>query len=176
MKKMKKLSSIALAFMMSLSVVGGLSTSATALGLTDILEAGKGHLKDLGDRWSHEDSYVSGTTVASSGFRSDDVGRDAIHWADGTASLVMDDSGRWYIQLQDDFVTGPAPDLYIYVAERKVYDESSFWAANPVELSKLESGSGAQYYSVAAPGDHLEVIIWCKRFGAFIGATTVWNS
>ena len=173
--KLKKFS-IALAFMMSLSAVGGLSTSAMALGLTDILEAGKGHLKDLGDRWSHEDVYISGETIATSGFRSDDSGRDSIHWADGTASLVRDASGNWYVQLGDDFVTGPAPDLYIYVADRKVYDESSFWAADRVELSKLDSGSGAQYYSVDAPGEHLELVIWCKRFGAFIGATTLWKS
>lgn len=158
---------------LSLFLVGGLSTSAMALDWTAPLDALRGHVQDLNERLNHEDSYVSGTTVASSGFRSDDSGRDSIHWADGTSHLIRDASGNWYVQLDDDFVTGPAPDLYIYVADRKVYDESSFWSSNHVELSKLASGSGAQYYSVDAPGEHLELVIWCKRFGAFIGATTL---
>lgn len=166
---------IALSFMMSLSVVGGLSTSATALGLTDILEAGKGHLKDLGDRWNHEDNYISGDVISTSEFRDSDVGRDFIHWANGSVQLV-DMGDAIFIQLGSDFESGPAPDLYIYVADRKVVDEGSFWDSNKVEVSKLQSGSGAQFYELPvdiAAEDHIEVVIWCKRFGAFIGAATL---
>ena len=138
----------------------------------DTIDAIRGHIDDVEDRINHEDVYVSGDTVTTSKFRDTDVGRDTIHWADGTASIISNDDG-WYLQLHDDFVTGPAPDLYVYLAEQKVYDEGSFWAANPVELSKLSSGSGAQYYMLQDPVDSVEVIIWCKRFGAFIGATTL---
>ena len=54
-------------------------------------------------------------------------------------------------------------------------DEGSFWDANVVEVSKLESGSGAQYYELPVnfeDEDHVEIVIWCKRFGAFMGAAT----
>jgi len=174
---MKK-SLIALAFMMSLSAVGGLSTSATALGLTDILEAGKGHLKDLGDRWKHEDEYIGGIEINSADFREDDPGRDPIHWADGTASLVdMGDSV--FIQLDDNFRSGPAPDLYLYVANQRVYDERSFWDAETIEVAKLKSGSGAQFYELPVDlnsENHIELVVWCKRFGAYIGAVTLWKS
>ena len=140
---------------------------------TDAFDAITGHVEDINDRLNHEDTYVSGDAVAISRFRDTDVGRDAIHWADGTVSIVSDDDGKWFVQLHSDFNTGPAPDLYIYLAERKVYDEGSFWAADPVELAKLSSGSGAQHYELTGPVDVVEVIIWCKRFGAFIGAATL---
>lgn len=172
---MKKMNSFVLALSLILSAVAIPHTSVMALGLTDILEAGKGHLKDLTGRLTHEDSYIDGDTINSSEFRKDDIGRDGIHWANGVASLVdMGDSV--FIQLHDDFTTGPAPDLYIYVADRRVYDEGSFWGANTVEVSELMSGSGAQYYELPVDymsEDHIEVVIWCKRFGAFIGAVTL---
>lgn len=140
---------------------------------TDTIDAIRGHIDDVESRINHEDTFVSGDTIATSRFRDTDVGRDAIHWADGSVSIIRDANDKWFIQLHTDFNTGPAPDLYIYLAERKVYDESSFWAADPVELSKLSAGSGAQYYELKGPVDSIEVIIWCKRFGAFIGATTL---
>ena len=172
---LKKLS-IALAFMMSLSAVGGLSTSAMALGFSDLLEAGKGHIKDLGDRWNHEDMYIDGDEQATAMFRDDDIGRDVAHWTDGTVSITRTSDGADFIQFHDDFANGLAPDLYVYVADRKVVDEGSFWDANVVEVSKLESGSGAQYYELPVnfeDEDHVEIVIWCKRFGAFMGAASV---
>ena len=171
---LKKLS-IALAFMMSLSAVGGLSTSAMALGFSDLLEAGKGHIKDLGDRWSHDDQFIAGDTISTAEFRDDDIGRDAAHWTDGTVRLV-DTGDSVFIQFEEDFDNGLAPDLYVYVADEEVVDEASFWGANTVEVNKLVSGSGAQYYELPVnleDEDHVEVVIWCKRFGAFMGAATV---
>ena len=174
---MKTANLTALVFTLSLSLAAIQPTSAMALGLTDLLEAGKGHLRDLGDRLTHDDEYAKGDVVSTSEFRNDDVGRDAVHWANGGLSLVADDDDdEYYIQLNSDFRTGPAPDLYIYIAGSKVVDEASFWAAKPLEISKLESGSGAQFYELPEHIDvseHVEVIIWCKRFGAFIGAATL---
>lgn len=165
--------SIVRRLILSLCLVGGLSTSAMALDWTAPLDALRGHVQDLNERLNHEDEYVEGYVVATSSFRSDDIGRDLAHWADGTVQLVVVGDST-YVQLGDDFRSGPAPDLYIYIADRKVVDETSFWNAKTVEISKLKSGSGAQYYELQENLDqHIEVVIWCKRFGAFIGAATV---
>ena len=86
---LKKLS-IALAFMMSLSAVGGLSTSAMALGFSDLLEAGKGHIKDLGDRWNHEDMYIDGDEHwLLQCFVTMILAVTLAHWTDGTVRLSL---------------------------------------------------------------------------------------
>ena len=164
-------------------VVGGLCisqmalvTTAQANFLSDALSAVTGHAEDLKDRFTHEDMYIDGDEQATAMFRDDDVGRDAAHWTDGTVSITRTSDGADFIQFHDDFANGLAPDLYVYVADRKVVDESTFWDANVVEVMKLESGSGAQFYELPVDldsEDHVEVVIWCKRFGAFMGAATL---
>ena len=149
-----------------------MTAPAHANFFTDAIDAVTGHVEDVYDRATHDDSFVSGDIHATSMFRNTDSGRDAAHWADGTVELVERD-GKWFIQLGADFRSGPAPDLYVYAGDRKIFDESSFWAAETVEVSKLQSGSGAQFYEIEKPVGHLEIVIWCKRFGAFIGAATL---
>lgn len=138
----------------------------------DAFDAITGHVEDIEGRINHNDAFIDGETLATNEFRRDDIGRDGIHWANGTASIVLGDSTR-YIQLHEDFTTGPAPDLYIYLASERVVDEASFWAADRIEIGKLDSGSGAQYYEIPEATTHTELVVWCKRFGAFIGATTL---
>ena len=125
-----------------LTLVG--AATAYAGIFSDVVDAVKGHVEDVKDRVSHEDQFIDGMVIASSEFRRDDLGRDRIHWADGTVSLIAG-THSGYIQFGSDFRTGPAPDLYLYIASQKVYDEDSFWAAEPTEIAKLQSGSGAQY-------------------------------
>ena len=149
-----------------------ITTPAHANFFTDTVDAIRGHVTDINDRINHDDTFVTGDVHATSMFRDTDSGRDAAHWADGTVKLVERD-GKWFIQLGADFRSGPAPDLYVYAGDRKIFDESSFWAAETIEISKLQSGSGAQFYEVDKPTGHLEIVIWCKRFGAFIGAATL---
>ena len=160
----------ALAFILLLIVP---LVSANANIFSDIKTAITGHIDDLEDRINHEDTILEGNTLVSGEFRADDPGVDRFHWAAGTASIVTNASGM-YLQLGDDFDTGHAPDLYIYVADSKVVDESSFWSASGrVELAKLESGSGAQVYDLSGISDFSEVIIWCKAFGEFMGSATL---
>ena len=145
------------------------------VGSRNLKDAVVGHVVDIKDRVTHVEESAEGIAYTASQFRTDDVGRDAIHWANGSAGLVVG-ADTTYIQLGNSFETGPAPDLYIYVATQKVVDEDSFWAAEPIEVSKLKSGSGAQFYELPAEIQdlgHVEVIIWCKRFGTFIGAVTL---
>ena len=145
--------------------------------IKDARDAVAGHIDDINERINHEDEHIDGMVIATSEFRRDDVGRDGIHWANGSVSLVSDGSGL-HVQLGGDFESGPAPDLYIYVADQKVVDEGTFWDSETVEISELDSGSGAQHYRLPeslTSQSHLEVVIWCKRFGAFIGAATLEN-
>lgn len=154
-------------------LAGGAALVATPAS-AGILDAITGHFNDVKDRINHDDEFISGDVIATGEFRRDDIGRDPIHWANGRVSVVRNSDGV-YLQLESDFQAGPAPDLYIYLADQKVFDEGSFWRSNPNELAKLKSGSGAQYYELESYNrwTHVEVIIWCKRFGAFIGATTL---
>ena len=160
-----------------IAIIAGMSfLGASKAGFfSDVKDAVVGHVEDVKERIGHEDSFIDGYVVSRGEFRRDDPGRDGAHWADGTVSLVERD-GRRYIQLGPDFNSGPAPDLYIYVADSKVVDEKSFFAASPTSLGPLQSGSGAQFYELSefihVPED-LEVIIWCRRFSQFIGAVTL---
>ena len=154
-----------------------LVTTAQANFLSDALTAVTGHAEDLKDRWTHDDQFVDGTTLASTSFRTTDRGRDGVHYVDGSVSIVWADDGHVYIQLGEDFKSGLAPDLYIYIADRKVVDEASFDAANTYEIAKLKSGSGAQFYKLPKHADapmmdmHLEVLIWCKQIShQYMGA------
>lgn len=149
------------------------SAVANASWWNDVVDAVSGHVSDAAERITHDDEFIDGVEIASGSFRTDDPGRDSIHWADGTVSIVQNSYGV-FVQLGSDFNSGPAPDLYIYTASSKVVDEASFYAAeNLQELGTLQSGSGASYYYVAQTDGVTEVIIWCKRFGEFIGAATV---
>ena len=148
----------------------GLATTAQANFLDDIGAAISGHTSDIVDRFTHEDEIKEGMYLLTAEFRDDDVGRDAIHWANGSVSFVVAEDG-FFLQLNEDFEAGPAPDLYIYVAEDKVVDEASFWATKTYEVGKVKSSKGASYYdvtSMTAQAPH--IVIWCKRFGAFIAA------
>lgn len=160
--------------------VGGLfilkmepASTAQAGLFSDVVEAVAGHVEDAKERITHDDEFIEGVSVASGEFRTDDPGRDSIHWADGSVSVVVNQYGT-FVQLRSDFRSGPAPDLYIYTASSKVVDEESFYnAENLVELGTLQSGSGASYYYVGQADGLTEVIIWCKKFGEYIGAATV---
>lgn len=159
----------------SFLVAGATVVLGTAPAQAGFLDAITGHIEDITDRINHEDSYAQGSTILSGSFRDDDIGRDLIHWANGSASLIRSAKSD-YIQLGDDFEAGPAPDLYIYTSINKVVDEKTFRMAQTTEIGKLQSGSGAQYYAVSqlfSQQEHKEVIIWCKRFGAFIAAATL---
>ena len=149
----------------------GLATTAHANFLDGIRDAITGHATDIKDRILHEDEHVEGMTMLTAEFRMDDVGRDAIHWANGSVSVVWGDDGEFYLQLEDDFEAGLAPDLYVYAAKDKVVDEGTFWATETYEIGKLKSSKGASYYNVSdLPEDVPHIVIWCKRFGAFIAA------
>ena len=164
--------------LLTTAVCSGLiaSTPLQAGFLSDTWDAITGHAADVKDRITVEDTYAPGNVQASNNFRIDDVGRDAAHWANGTVQVKRDhDTGKRYLQLQDNFVSGPAPDLYVYVSETETYivDETTFNQHEQIELGKLSKGSGASFYEIPAGVKVNQVTIWCKRFGAFIASTNL---
>ena len=137
----------------------------------DAIDAAKGHFTDIKDRILVDEEIKEGDVVATSEFRMHDVGRDAIHWANGSVSIVVKD-GVQYIQLGEGFEAGLAPDLYVYVSSdpTRIVDEGTFWSnEGVVELGKIKRSKGASFYEVPEGIDIKSVTIWCKCFGAFIG-------
>ena len=120
-----------------------------AFGLSGtIRDAVNGHVTDITERVTVEDQEVPGVIVGYADFREDDIGNDAAHWVKGSVSLVWDSSnGKHYIQLEDNFEAGLAPDLYIYVStsQTEIVDEKTFYATTQLELGKLGKGSGASF-------------------------------
>jgi Electron transfer DM13 len=110
--------------------------------------------------------------IAAGTFDKASPGRDALHWADGGASIYRQ-GGQLILRLEQDFVAGPGPDLHIYLNTRKVGDERDFEAdGQRLKLTKLRAFKGGQNYALP-PGTDLasftSVTIWCERFSEFIG-------
>ena len=154
-------------------------TAASANWFTDIVDAVTGHTEDVVDRITTEDSFAPGFVESSNNFRENDRGQDAAHWVSGTAQILRDhDGGKSYVQLQSNFKSGLAPDLYIYVSTENAWiqDEADFTRYEQIELGKLTKGSGASFYelpSTTRAQDVQSITIWCKRFNRFMGSTDV---
>ena len=100
-------------------------------------------------------------------------GRDAVHWADGTGSMIPTDDG-WVLRLDANFKAGPGPNFWIYLNTRAVGDEGDFLAdGKRVRLAPLRAFEGAQNYVVPAtldPKAFHSVTVWCESFGAYIAS------
>jgi hypothetical protein len=116
----------------------------------------------------------AGAAPAST-FRFDEAapGRDPVHWADGSGSLIAAEAG-WVLRLDANFKAGPGPNFWIYLNTRAVGDESDFLAdAKRVRLAPLRAFEGAQNYLVPAtidPKAFHSVTVWCESFGAYIAS------
>ena len=136
----------------------------------------KGHTTDIVERVTVEDETVAGLAVAYGDFRENDPGNDAAHWVEGSVSVIWDElTGKHYIQLEENFQAGLAPDLYVYVSmsDTPIVDEETFFASTQIELGKLTKGSGASVYELPDNVLPTQVTIWCKRFSQFMGSTTL---
>ena len=160
-------------------IFGVASTTATAGIWDSIKDAITGHTTDVIERVTVVDAIAPGFVETSNNFREDDIGVDAAHWTKGTAQVKRDPAtGKSYIQLQTNFKSGLAPDLYVYVSkvDTKIVDETTFNAVEQIEISKLTKGSGASFYELPPTikaNEVQSITIWCKRFGAFMGSTNV---
>lgn len=139
-----------------------------------IWDAITGHVSDIKDRILVDEEEIMGIKFAKGTFRDTDPGRDALHWANGTVSVVKTPDG-YYLQLEKDFEASLAPDLYVYTALKSkfIVDEETFHAAQTVEIGKLKRGKGATYYKLPKGVDLNQVVIWCKNFGEFMGSAHI---
>ncbi len=150
--------------------LGALSSAANAGIWADIKSAVVGHVDDASGRLFGESMHIDGETVITGMFDEDAVGQDAAHWAKGTVSVVELD-GKRYVQLEEDFNSGPLPDGHVYVSiATDINDESDFNNTKQIELGKLKLGKGASYYEIPEGVVVNSVTVWCKRFGVYIGS------
>ena len=104
--------------------MSGLSLGAPSLAsanwFSSIKDAITGHTTDVIERATVSNEYAPGNVQLSNNFREDDPGVDSAHWVKGTAQVIRDHStGKRYVQLQDNFKAGLAPDLYIYISSSR---------------------------------------------------------
>jgi hypothetical protein len=115
---------------------------------------------------------------ATQRFRFDESapGRDPIHWANGTGSLMQTEQG-WVLRLNSDFEAGPGPNYWLYLNTRAVGEESAFKAdTGRVKLARLRSFEGAQNYLLPPgvdPSQFHTLTIWCESFGVYIGSAAI---
>ena len=138
-----------------------------------------GHIDDAVSRVTVEDELIGGYMYKRNTFFEDPKGEDAFHWAEGTVEIRIDvREGIAYIQLGEDFNSGPLPDGHVYIStiDYNIQDESDFNLENQIDLGKLKKGNGASWYEIPAnvgPVDIASVTIWCKAFGEYIGSANV---
>lgn len=138
----------------------------------DIADAFTGHVEDVKDRYLTEDQIVEGDKKL---FSVADWSSDSIHYIDGAASIIQAKNGQKYVQLEEDFKAGLAPDLYVYLAPGHVTSDAQFVNNMKKELGKLIKGSGASFYEIprflnSYSDEKFSVVIHCKRFNEPMGA------
>ena len=118
-------------------------------------------------------------TVSSGTFNEDASGQDFAHWAKGTVTVVQnDEDGKYYVQLNSDFNSGPLPDGYVYISllDKDIDNESDFNKSRQIKLSPLKKGKGASFYEIpnTLPASLIKsVTIWCEAFSEYIGSANV---
>ena len=131
-----------------------------------------GHTQDLISRVS-ADQVVTGSVTAQGTFDELADGRDAAHWADGTVKIIEKD-GKRYIQLTEDFNSGPLPDGYVYFSvSTDINNNTDFDSSVQIEAGKLLKGSGASFYEIPQDAVVNSVTILCKQFHVYIGSADI---
>ena len=138
----------------------------------DIKDAITGHVIDAKDRLLTDDEFAIGVKKKMS-FA--DWSSDSIHYVNGSVSIIQNDDGQKFVQLNEDFSAGLAPDLYVYLAPGHITSDAQFVNGQKIELGKLTKGSGASFYEINSllnsyAGEKFSVVIHCKRFNEPMGS------
>jgi hypothetical protein len=103
-------------------------------------------------------------------------GRDLVHWADGSGSVIRTQAG-WVLRINGDFRAGPGPNYWIYLNTVPVGEEGAFRQDQQrVRIAALKSFRGGQNYSLPSeldPARFHTVTIWCESFGVYIGSAAL---
>ena len=138
----------------------------------DIADAFTGHVEDVKDRYLTDDQFAEGVKKKMS-FA--DWSSDSIHYVDGSVSIIQNEDGQKFVQLNEDFSAGLAPDLYVYLAPGHITSDAQFVNGKKLELGKLTKGSGASFYEISKllnsyQDEKFSVVIHCKRFNEPMGS------
>jgi hypothetical protein len=111
-------------------------------------------------------------------FRFDETapGRDSVHWANGSGTILRA-GAMTIVRLEDDFEAGPGPNYWIYLNTTPVGDETQFLAdGGRVKIAPLKSFRRGQNY-VLPEGLKLDgfitLTIWCESFSAYIASASL---
>lgn len=175
MNKVKEIALIAFAGLAFMLLTGIHKAHADGF-FSGIKDAIVGHAEDFKGRIA-DGEVLEGVTIVKEGtFDEDAVGQDFAHYAKGTAQIVELD-GKFYVQLTEDFTSGPLPDGHVYISKDvDINEEKDFNFDTQIDLGKLKKSNGAGYYEIPSSisiEDINSVTIWCKRFGAYIGSADV---
>ena len=150
------------------------ASAASANWFTDIKDAVTGHIEDAKGRVFGEHMVVPNAAIEEIGvFDETADGQDSVHWAVGSVSIVVAE-GKRYIQLNEDFNSGPLPDGHVYYSSATdINNEADFNSTVQIDAGSLKLGKGASFYEVPMDAELNSVTIWCKRFGEYIGSADV---
>ena len=94
----------------------------------------------------------------------------------GTWSIV-EDEGKKFVVLSDDFKTRNAPDLKLFLTPKAVDDVTGANATeNSVLISELSSNKGGQRYEIPEGidlADYQSILIHCERFSKLWGGSAL---
>ncbi len=171
---MNKILTAAVSFVVIMLTVAFFTISnESKAGIFDkISDAFTGHVEDVKDRLLTDDTFAEGIKKKMS-FA--DWSSDSIHYVNGSVGIVENKDGQKFVQLNEDFSAGLAPDLYVYIAPGHIDSDAEFVNGKKIELGKLTKGSGASFYEI--PGylndyadEKFSVVIHCKRFNEPMGS------
>ncbi|MGF1467300.1 MAG: DM13 domain-containing protein [Sandaracinaceae bacterium] len=106
---------------------------------------------------------VAGAQEASGTFRAD------AHPTRGSVRLV-EDGGRWFVELGASFRTDEGPDLKVVL--HRDANPRSYARSRYVSLGLLRRVNGRQRYAIPAridPSQFRSVVIWCEEFNVTFG-------
>lgn len=90
---------------------------------------------------------------------------------------IIQEDGRYYVTLGDNFSARNAPDLKIFLSTESANDRNNRNGLDGATfIAKLDSVSGAQRYALPEgvdPADFASLIIYCEQFSKLWAATTL---
>jgi hypothetical protein len=93
--------------------------------------------------------------------------------AEGTAELVVDDSGGLTLRFSDDFSVSSVPGPVVLLSSRAAIG-TAIDPATDLHLGTLQAEGGAQTYTLPAPAEDRRVAwIYCEPFGIEVGRATL---
>ena len=98
---------------------------------------------------------------------------DALHWADGSATLYQLENQQHILRFED-FISAPGGDVYVYLARDPQPQTALEVGRDFLDLGRLKGTVGSQNYPL--PSNHGDLsgyqsaVIFCRQFNAVISS------